>query len=320
VLGQALLTKRMGKTRVIAETGAGQHGVATATAARCFGPRVHRLHGRGRHPSARRSTCFRMRCSAPRSSRSTSGSRTLKDAINEALRDWVANVDHTHYLIGSVMGPHPFPSMVRDFQRVIGDEARAQCLELTAAARRVVACVGGGSNAIGLFTAFLDDADVRSTASRPAATASRPAGTPRRSPRRARRAARRPHLRAAGRGRPDHRVALDLGRPRLPGRRPEHAWLRDDRPRDVRAGHRRRGDGGVRAALPDRGHHPGDRVGARARRRAPRSPASSGRTRDPAVNLSGRGDKDMDTACRPASPTSTAAIDALRAMVEPAAT
>jgi tryptophan synthase beta chain len=159
-LGQALLAKKMGKPRVIAETGAGQHGVASATAAALLGlecvvymgcvdierqkPNVHRMEllGAEVHPV-------------------TSGTKTLKDAINEAIRDWVANVNNTHYLLGSALGPHPYPTMVREFQSVIGREAREQMLaDIGRLPDTVIACVGGGSNAIGIFSAFIDDEDV----------------------------------------------------------------------------------------------------------------------------------------------------------------
>jgi tryptophan synthase beta chain len=161
VLGQALLAKRMGKTRMIAETGAGQHGVATATAAAYLG--LECVVYMGEVDTRRQAlNVARMRLLGAEVRAVASGSRTLKDAINEAIRDWVASVDHTAYCFGTAAGPHPFPAMVRDFCRGIGDEARAQCLELTGALPDVVtACVGGGSNAIGLFTAFLGDADVR---------------------------------------------------------------------------------------------------------------------------------------------------------------
>ncbi len=161
VLGQALLTKRMGKTRVIAETGAGQHGVASATAAAYLG--LDCVVYMGEVDTQRQAlNVARMHLLGAEVVSVTSGSRTLKDAINEAIRDWVSSVDHTAYLFGTAAGPHPFPSMVRDFCRGIGDEARAQCLELTGALPdAAVACVGGGSNAIGLFTAFVGDQDVR---------------------------------------------------------------------------------------------------------------------------------------------------------------
>jgi tryptophan synthase beta chain len=160
VLGQALLTRRMGKTRVIAETGAGQHGVASATAAAYFG--LDCTVYMGSVDTKRQAlNVARMNLLGAKVVAVDSGSATLKDAINEALRDWVATVDHTAYLFGTAAGPHPFPSMVRDFCRGIGDEARAQCLEQYGALPdAIAACVGGGSNAIGLFTAFLDDEDV----------------------------------------------------------------------------------------------------------------------------------------------------------------
>jgi len=161
VLGQALLTKRMGKTRVIAETGAGQHGVASATAAAYLG--LDCVVYMGEVDTERQAlNVARMRLLGAEVVPVKSGSRTLKDAINEALRDWVASVDHTAYLFGTAAGPHPFPSLVRSFVRGIGDEARAQCLELTGALPdAVTACVGGGSNAIGLFAGFVDDPEVR---------------------------------------------------------------------------------------------------------------------------------------------------------------
>jgi len=161
VLGQALLTKRMGKTRVIAETGAGQHGVATATACALLG--LECVVYMGEVDTERQAlNVARMRLLGAEVIPVTAGSRTLKDAINEALRDWVSSVDDTHYLLGTVAGPHPFPTMVRDFHRVVGMEAREQVLERTGRLPdAVAACVGGGSNAIGIFHAFLDDADVR---------------------------------------------------------------------------------------------------------------------------------------------------------------
>jgi tryptophan synthase beta chain len=157
VIGQALLAKRMGKTRLIAETGAGQHGVATATAAALFG--LDCVVYMGEVDTKRQAlNVARMQLLGAKVVPVTTGSRTLKDAINEALRDWVANVANTHYLLGTVAGPHPFPTIVRDLHSVIGIEARAQMLELTNELPDVVAaCVGGGSNAIGIFHAFLDD-------------------------------------------------------------------------------------------------------------------------------------------------------------------
>jgi tryptophan synthase beta chain len=160
VLGQALLAKRMGKKRIIAETGAGQHGVASATAAALFG--LDCVVYMGEVDTERQAlNVARMKLLGAEVVSVKTGSRTLKDAINEALRDWVANVDSTHYLLGTVAGPHPFPTMVRDFHSVIGYEAREQMLaEFGFLPTALAACVGGGSNAIGLFHAFLDDESV----------------------------------------------------------------------------------------------------------------------------------------------------------------
>lgn len=166
-LGQALLTLRMGKTRVIAETGAGQHGVATATACAHFGlPCVVYM---GEEDIRRqRLNVFIMRSMGAEVRPVTSGSRTLRDAINEAMRDWMASVDNTHYIIGSVVGPHPFPMMVRDFQSVIGREARAQSLErFGRLPEEVIACVGGGSNSAGMFYPFVEDQQVALTGVEP---------------------------------------------------------------------------------------------------------------------------------------------------------
>ena len=161
VLGQALLTKRMGKKRIIAETGAGQHGVASATAAALMG--LECVVYMGEEDTKRQAlNVARMKLLGAEVVPVTQGSRTLKDAINEAMRDWVTNVETTHYLLGTVAGPHPFPEMVRDFHRVIGVEARAQMLaEVGRLPDAVLACVGGGSNAIGIFHPFIDDANVR---------------------------------------------------------------------------------------------------------------------------------------------------------------
>ena len=161
VMGQALLAKRMGKKRIIAETGAGQHGVASATAAAYFG--LDCVVYMGEVDTERQAlNVARMKLLGAEVVAVKTGSRTLKDAINEALRDWVANVDSTHYLLGTVAGPHPFPTMVRDFHSIIGKESKEQMLALTGRLPdAVAACVGGGSNAIGIFHAFLDDADVQ---------------------------------------------------------------------------------------------------------------------------------------------------------------
>jgi tryptophan synthase beta subunit len=160
-LGQALLTKRMGKQRVIAETGAGQHGVATATACALVG--LECIVYMGSEDIRRQSlNAFRMKLLGAEVRAVDAGSKTLKDAINEAMRDWVTNAHTTHYLIGSAVGPHPFPMIVRDFQSVIGQEARAQILEAEGRLPdRVIACVGGGSNAIGMFYPFINDTSVQ---------------------------------------------------------------------------------------------------------------------------------------------------------------
>ena len=221
VLGQALLTRRMGKTRVIAETGAGQHGVATATAAALFG--LDCTVYMGKVDTERQAlNVARMRLLGAEVIAVESGTQTLKDAMNDAMRDWVASVDNTHYLIGTVAGPHPFPMLVREFQRIISTEARAQLLDRYGRLPdAVAACVGGGSNALGIFADFIPDAEVALygfeaggdglETGRHAATIS--AG-------RDRCAARHADVRPAGRGRPDQGVPLDLGRPGLSRRRP----------------------------------------------------------------------------------------------------
>ena len=161
VLGQALLTKKMGKKRIIAETGAGQHGVAAATAAALMG--LECVVYMGEEDTRRQAlNVARMKLLGAEVFPVTSGSRTLKDAINEAMRDWVTNVATTHYMLGTVAGPHPFPTMVRDFHKIIGEESREQVLALTGKLPdAVLACVGGGSNAIGIFHAFIPDTGVR---------------------------------------------------------------------------------------------------------------------------------------------------------------
>jgi tryptophan synthase beta chain len=178
VLGQALLAKRMGKQRVIAETGAGQHGVASATAAALLG--LDCVVYMGEVDMVRQAlNVFRMRLLGAEVRPATSGSRTLKDAINEAMRDWVATVESSHYLLGSVMGPHPYPWMVRQFHRVIGDEAREQCRALLGRDPDVVtACVGGGSNAIGIFSGFAELPDVQLVGVEPAGGAAVGHGVP----------------------------------------------------------------------------------------------------------------------------------------------
>ena len=289
----------MGKTRIIAETGAGQHGVATATAAALLG--LDCVVYMGEEDTRRQAlNVARMRMLGAEVVPVATGSRTLKDAINEAFRDWVTTVDSTHYCIGSVMGPHPFPMMVRDFQRVIGVEAREQVLE--AAGRlpdAVIACVGGGSNAIGVFHAFIRDEPVR--ADRLRGRRRRPGHGPARGHGGGRVAGRDPrhaHVPAAGRRRADAAHALDLGRPGLPGRRARSTpGCTTPAGPAYRADHRRPGHARVLGAVPHRGHHPGHRVGARAGRRAPGRPGA-GPGGVLLVNLSGRGDKDVDIAAR----------------------
>ena len=220
-VGQALLAKRIGKRRIIAETGAGQHGVATATVAARLGLKCQVYMG-SEDIKRQSLNVYRMKLLGAEVVPVTSGSRTLKDAMNEAMRDWVTNVDDTHYIIGTVAGPHPYPMMVRDFQSVIGQEARAQCLQQTGRLPdTLVACVGGGSNAIGLFYPFVDDSSVRFVGVEAAGLGARDwkacsdaVG------RNARRAAWEPHVPVGRRRWPDHRNALDFGRPRLSGCRP----------------------------------------------------------------------------------------------------
>ena len=177
VLGQTLLARRMGKKRIVAETGAGQHGVASATAAALLGLECKVYMG-AVDVERQALNVFRMRLLGAEVEAVHSGSRTLKDAVNEAMRDWVATVESTHYCLGSVMGPHPYPYMVRQFHRVIGDEARAQCAELLGGAPDVVvACVGGGSNAMGIFSGFVDT-DARLVGVEPAGGAAVGRGQP----------------------------------------------------------------------------------------------------------------------------------------------
>ena len=178
VLGQALLAKRMGKRRLVAETGAGQHGVATATAAALLG--MECMVYMGEVDIARQElNVFRMQMLGAEVRPATSGSRTLKDAVNEAMRDWVATVETSHYCLGSVMGPHPYPWMVRELHRVVGTEARAQILDRTGALPDVVvACVGGGSNAIAIFSGFVDDPSVELIGVEPAGGAAVGHGVP----------------------------------------------------------------------------------------------------------------------------------------------
>jgi tryptophan synthase beta chain len=304
VLGQALLTQRMGKRRVIAETGAGQHGVATATAAALFGFDCTVYMG---EEDTRRQALnvARMRLLGAEVVPVTSGTRTLKDATNEAFRDWVANVEETHYCIGSVVGPHPFPQMVRDFQRVIGIEARQQCLDLVGRLPdAVVACVGGGSNAMGLFHAFVPDEDVALVGceaggdgvetGRHAAplTAGEPGvlhGA-------------RSYLMQDGDGQTldTHSVSAGLD---YPGVGPEHAWLRDS----GRATYTGISDAWAMQALEKVARTEGILVAIETAHAFAgacdwgRAQVEAGRRAEDlviVVNVSGRGDKDVDTAAR----------------------
>lgn len=225
VLGQALLTARMGKRRVIAETGAGQHGVATATACALLG--LECVVYMGEEDTRRQAlNVARMELLGARVVAVTTGTRTLKDAVNEAMRDWVSTVEQTHYIIGSVVGPHPFPAMVRDFQRVIGVEARAQVQALVGRLPdAVVACVGGGSNAIGIFSPFVADESVRLVGCEAGGDAAGHAATLSRGQPGVLHGARSYLLQDEwGQTLPTHSISAGLD---YPGVGPEHAYLRD---------------------------------------------------------------------------------------------
>ncbi|MFG1969537.1 tryptophan synthase subunit beta [Nonomuraea fuscirosea] len=298
VLGQALLTRRMGKRRIIAETGAGQHGVAAATAAALLG--LEAVIYMGEVDMRRQAlNVVRMRLLGATVVPVSSGSRTLKDAMNEAMRDWVTNVEHTHYLIGSVAGPHPFPAMVREFQQIIGIEARRQILDLTGRLPDVVcACVGGGSNALGIFHAFLDDPGVELVGleaggagvgtGRHAAAVS--GGTP-------------GILHGSrtyvlqdehGQTRESHSISAGLD---YPGIGPQHAWLHDT----GRARYEAVDDAAAMEAFQLLCRTEGI-IPAIESAHALAGAIREGRRLGPdgivLVNLSGRGDKDMDTAAR----------------------
>ncbi len=254
-IGQGLLTLRMGKKRVIAETGAGQHGVATATACAHFG--LDCVVYMGEEDIRRQApNVFSMKLLGAEVRPVSSGSRTLRDAINEAMRDWMASVDTTHYILGSVVGPHPFPRIVRDFQSVIGRETIEQSREqLGRLPDTVVACVGGGSNAAGMFYPFIEHEEGRTRRRR----SRRPQRQTRRSRRHAQprppgRAARQLQLRDAGRRRPNVRRPFDLRRPRLPRRRPGAQLLERHGPRHLHQLPRQRRPRGVRRAGPQRRH------------------------------------------------------------------
>ncbi|GAB2986516.1 tryptophan synthase subunit beta [Actinosynnema sp. NPDC050801] len=298
VLGQALLTKRMGKKRVIAETGAGQHGVATATACALMG--LDCVVYMGEVDTERQAlNVARMRLLGAKVIPVKNGSRTLKDAINEALRDWVANVDDTHYLLGTAAGPHPFPVLVRDFHRIIGIEAREQILEKAGRLPDVVAaCVGGGSNAIGIFHGFIDDPSVRLVGLEPGGDgidtdrhgATLTAGTP-------------GSLHGAmsyvlqdsdGQIAEAHSISAGLD---YPGVGPEHAFLKDS----GRAEYRPVTDAQAMEAFALLSREEGI-IPAVESAHALAGALVLGRELGPdgliLVNLSGRGDKDMDTAIK----------------------
>jgi len=298
VLGQALLTRRMGKTRMIAETGAGQHGVATATACALLG--LDCAVYMGEEDTRRQAlNVARMRMLGAEVTAVATGSRTLKDAINEAFRDWVTTVETTHYCIGSVMGPHPFPVMVRDFQRVIGVEAREQVL---AAAGRlpdaVIACVGGGSNAIGAFHAFIPDDGVRligceaggdglATGRHAATLAGGSAGVIH---------GMRTYLLQDDDGQTleTHSISAGLD---YPGVGPEHSWLHDTGRASYRAVTDAEAMNGFSVLCRTEGIIPAIES-AHALAGALQIGPELGRDAVLLVNLSGRGDKDVDIAAR----------------------
>ena len=298
VLGQALLAKRIGKSRIIAETGAGQHGVASATAAALLG--LDCVVYMGEVDTERQAlNVARMRLLGAEVVAVKTGSRTLKDAINDAMRDWVANVENTHYLLGTVAGPHPFPAMVRDFHSVIGTEARGQMLALTGALpTAVTACIGGGSNAMGIFHAFLDDSDVRLVGLEAGGDG---IDTPH-------------HAATLGKGRigvlhgakslvlqdedgqtiESHSISAGLD---YPGVGPEHAWLQSI----GRAEYRAVTDDEAMQALRRLSHSEGIIPAietAHGLAGTEKLGQELGRDATILVNLSGRGDKDMETAGR----------------------
>ncbi len=263
-LGQALLARQMGKTRVIAETGAGQHGVASATAAALLGLECVVYMG-SVDIERQKPNVHRMQLLGAEVRPVNSGTRTLKDAINEAIRDWVANVRDTHYLLGSALGPHPYPTMVREFQSVIGREARAQMLaDAGRLPDTVIACVGGGSNAIGIFSAFIDDEAVEligveaagagiSTGLHAARFGDPSKGARGCDPRHA-------DDGAAGRGRSDRRHAFHLGRAGLRRGRAGARPTARHGTRLLHICHRRRDHARFLVAVQDRGDHPRARV------------------------------------------------------------
>jgi tryptophan synthase beta chain len=298
VLGQALLAKRIGKNRLIAETGAGQHGVATATAAALLG--LQCVVYMGEVDTERQAlNVARMRLLGAEVVAVKTGSRTLKDAINDAMRDWVANVETTHYLLGTVAGPHPFPAMVRDFHSVIGTEARAQMLELTGELpTAVTACIGGGSNAMGIFHAFLDDTEVRLVGFEAGGDG---IDTPH-------------HAATLGKGRPgvlhgarslvlqdedgqtieSHSISAGLD---YPGVGPEHAWLQSIGRTEYRAVTDDEAMQALRRLSHAEGIIPAIET-AHALAGTEKLGVELGSGASILVSLSGRGDKDMETAAR----------------------
>ena len=298
VLGQALLAKRIGKHRLIAETGAGQHGVATATAAALLG--LQCVVYMGEVDTERQAlNVARMRLLGAEVVAVKTGSRTLKDAINDAMRDWVANVETTHYLLGTVAGPHPFPAMVRDFHSVIRTEARAQMLELTGELpTAVTACIGGGSNAMGIFHAFLDDTTVRLVGFEAGGDG---IDTPH-------------HAATLGKGRPgvlhgarslvlqdedgqtieSHSISAGLD---YPGVGPEHAWLQSIGRTEYRAVTDDEAMQALRRLSHAEGIIPAIET-AHALAGTEKLGVELGSGASILVSLSGRGDKDMETAAR----------------------
>ena len=296
VMGQALLTKRMGKKRIIAETGAGQHGVASATAAAYFG--LECVVYMGEVDTERQAlNVARMRLLGAEVVAVRTGTRTLKDAINEAMRDWVANVDTTHYLLGTVAGPHPFPTMVRDFHSIIGKESKQQMLEATGKLPdAVIACVGGGSNAIGIFHEFLDD-DVKLIGyeaagdgiDTPMHSATISKGTPG-----VLHGARSYMLQDEdGQTSDSHSISAGLD---YPGVGPEHAWLKDLGRAEYRGITDKQAMDAMALLSKTEGIIPAIETAhalAGIEQLAKEMPGAN-----ILVNLSGRGDKDMETAAR----------------------
>ncbi len=265
VLGQILLAQRMGKKRIIAETGAGMHGVATATLCARFGLECIVYMG-AVDVERQKPNVFRMHMLGAKVVPVESGSKTLKDAMNEALRDWVTNVGSTFYCIGTIAGPHPYPMMVRDFQSIIGRETREQMQEAEGRLPdSLVACIGGGSNAMGLFHPFLDDRGIEIYGVEAAGhgidsgmhAASIAGGRP------GVLHGNRTYLLMDER-RPDHRSAFDFRRPRLSGHRPGACLAQRYGPRHLPVGDRRRSAARLSASLQARRHHSGARAGARA--------------------------------------------------------